>query len=54
MHSRKKELLVQRPYGRKTFDRRPMELEVRRGREGDGPTEPRQEGRNRDFGLLGQ
>ena len=54
MHSRKKELFVQRPYGRKTFDRRPMELEVRRGGEGDGPTEPRQEGRNRDFGLLGQ
>ena len=54
MHSRKKELFVQRPCGRKTFDRRPRELEVRRGGEGDSPPEPRQEGRNCDFGLLGK
>ena len=46
--------IVQRPCGRKTFDRRPRELEVRRGGEGDSPPEPRQEGRNCDFGLLGK
>ena len=40
VHSRKQELLVQRPCGRKTFDRRPRELEVRRGGRETAPLSP--------------